>query len=349
MVKHISRRSTAILAGALILVAAAGAVTAAPLLGLFSTRPHQTPLPMQGASSHVQGSSSQAATTPRGTGPASVQLVTQDLTPNSHLTVTGGGFGGGEQVSVTIEDALGHPYERVTLLAGADGRLRATSLALPPQLGAGDYRLLAVGNASHRKASVAFRMHDTPPAVTLDAYTSKPGAGIAFAGSGFIPGETVNVYLGTSKVSLASLQATDRGAVNGRLEVPALPAGNYMLTFVGKSGQTPISMGFNIQGFAAWVVLSRYMLTSGEGLGFTGQGFSPGEQVFVYLNAPRGTPAMRLTADSSGRVVAQDTWVPSGVSGQNTLMLAGRSSGATAKAEFTIEPAAQPTPTAPAP
>jgi hypothetical protein len=192
-------------------------------------------------------------------------------------------------------------------------------------------------------------MHDAPPTVALDAYTSQPGAAIGFAGSGFIPRETVNVYLGTPALSLAHVAATDRGTVSGRLEIPILSPGNYTLTFVGKSGQTPVSVGFNIQGFAAWVVLDHYALTAGEGLGFIGQGFSPSEQVFVYLNSSRGTPAMRLTADSSGRVTVQDTWIPSGVSGQNVLTLIGQSSKVTAKAEFTIVPAAQPTPTPQAP
>jgi hypothetical protein len=349
MVKHIRHRPIAMLAGALILVAAAGVVAAAPHVGLLSIQPRPATQSAQAPSSRVGESSPQVAASPHGTGSASVQLAAQDLTPNSHLTVTGAGFGGGEQLSVTIEDTLGHPYQRATLLVGADGRLRASSLALPPQLGAGDYRLLVVGNTSHRKASVAFHMHDAPPTIALDAYTSQPGAAIGFAGSGFIPRETVNVYLGTPALSLAHVAATDRGTVSGRLEIPILSPGNYTLTFVGKSGQTPVSVGFNIQGFAAWVVLDHYALTAGEGLGFIGQGFSPSEQVFVYLNSSRGTPAMRLTADSSGRVTVQDTWIPSGVSGQNVLTLIGQSSKVTAKAEFTIVPAAQPTPTPQAP
>ncbi len=348
MVTYIRRRPVAILAGAVILVAVAGVVIATPHIGFFAIQPRPTSVSTQ-ETSGVQDSTAQEAASPGHANIASVQLATQDVTPSSHLTVTGVGFSSKEHLSASIEDALGHVYQRASLIAGTDGHLAATPVALPSQLGAGDYRLLVVGNTSHRTARITFRMHDVPPAVTLDAYTSQPRASIGFAGTGFIAGETVNVYLGASKTLLATVKATDKGAVSGRLQIPALPAGNYPLTFVGKTGQTPISVGFNIQGFSAWVVLNRYMLTSGEGLGFTGQGFAPSEQVFVYLNATRGAPATRLTADTSGRVVMQDTWIPSGESGQNTLRLAGQSSGATATAEFTIVPAAEPTPTVPTP
>src|SRR5262249_2350908 len=153
--------------------------------------------------------------TPPVPGSASVQLVAQDLTPTSHIALMGSGFVGGEHLAVTIMDSLARPYEQVTLSAGNDGRLRETALALPPQLASGDYQLLVVGSMSHRTASVAFRMHDVPPTVALDAYTSKPGQNVGFAGTGFIPGEVVHVYLGRASGQLASTRATDGGAISG--------------------------------------------------------------------------------------------------------------------------------------
>ena len=154
------------------------------------------------------------------------------------------------------------------------------------------------------------------------------------------------IYLGTSSAPLTRVRATDRGAVSGRLGVPALAAGTYTLTVVGAVSQTPASVGFNIQGFAPWVVLDRYALTPGEGVGLIGQGFAPSEPVLVYLNSSHGSPALRVTADPSGRIVVQDTWAPSGMSGQNVLTFVGQWSKATTSVEFTIlpPPAAQPTP-----
>jgi hypothetical protein len=66
--------------------------------------------------------------------------------------------------------------------------------------------------------------------------------------------------------------------------------------------------------------------------------------VLVFLNASHGQPALRVTADQSGRVVVQDTWVPSAVSGRNVLTFVGQWSKATTTAEFTILPAVEPSP-----
>ena len=76
-----------------------------------------------------------------------------------------------------------------------------------------------------------------------------------------------------------------------------------------------------------------------------GHGFAPGEQVFLYLNAPAGAigrqaawPVLHMTADLSGEVVVEDTWSPDGlIRGTNMLTFVGQSSQATALAEFMVQ------------
>lgn len=327
------------------LVSAAALVTA---IGVVVALALSGPQPPRGAAPHARGSPAAAATPPK-PGSTSVQLVTQDLTPDSHLSLKGAGFVGEEQLAVTIEDAQGNPYTQATFTADKDGHLLDTPLALPPQLGPGEYQVRVVGSTSHRAASAVFRMHTVPPTVMLDTYAAKPGQSIVFAGSGFIAGELVHVRLGTAPAPLASVRATDLGGVTGHLQIPAMPPGNYSLTLVGESSDTPASVGFNVQGYAPWIVLSRYYPAPGEGVGILGQGYGPGERVLVYLNSTRGKPVLTVTADVDGRFVVQDTWVPSGASGRNELICVGQSSRATTSAEFTVQPEAQPTsaPTAP--
>jgi hypothetical protein len=310
--------------------------------------------PAQSATSNAPVSQPAAAIqTPQAAGgAASVQLAAHHVTPQSHLDVTASGFMSRESLVVTIADAQGNSYAQQTLIAGKDGRLAHSSVALPAGLESGNYQVLVVGSLSHRTASSTFVMHDVPPLVTLGTYTATPGQDIGFAGSGFLPSEQVKVYLGpTTSVPLTSVQATDTGAVKGSVHVPAMAPGTYSLTLVGATSQIPVAVGVGIQGFKPWVVLDHYALASGDHLGFVGHGFAPGEQVFVYLNSPRGQPALHVTADTSGQITGQDTWTPNAATGDNMLTFVGQTSKATTTATFTVLPpppsAAATTPTTP--
>jgi hypothetical protein len=333
MARLLRHRSFVFVAAAVILVVTAGAAIAAHYAS-GAGGSHARELPRTAV-----------AESPRGPGSASVQLSTQDLTPSSHPSITASGFLANEHLEMTVQDAKGNPYDLATLVAGPDGRIHITPLALPSQLGSGTYRLVVAGGTSHRTAITTFRMAVIPPTVVLGAYTSTPGQVVNFAGNGYIAGEVVKIYLGPSTVPLASAKATALGTVTGHLQVPTLPPGTYSLKMVGESSQFPASVGLNIQGFTPWVVLDRYTLMPGEGQGFIGQGFAPGEMVLVYLNATQGTPALRVTADFSGRVVVQDTWIPASVSGRNVLTLVGQQSKASTSAAFTVIPRAEPTTT----
>jgi hypothetical protein len=272
-----------------------------------------------------------------GPGTPSLQLAAPYVTPESPLRVTASGFLSGEPLAVTIDDGQGHVYEHLTLQADAGGGLRETSLALPVRLGAGAYRLIMIGGTSHHRASATFQMDNIPPTVTLDAYTATPGQVVSFAGNGFVPREMVTVYLGASSAPLFRTTVTAVGAVSGHLTIPSIPAGNYTLTLLGAVSRMPVSVGFNIQRFTPWVVLDRYTLAPGQREGFIAHGFAPGEQVFVYLNALHGTPALRVQADATGQIIMQDTWSPGASSGNNVLTFVGQWSKATTTVDFTVQ------------
>jgi hypothetical protein len=275
----------------------------------------------------------------QGTGAISVQLATPDVTPASHLSIQANGFQSREPLTVAIEDAQGQHYAQTTFQANGSGCVRKMTYALPTQLGAGPYQIIVTGDTSHRTASARFQMHVIPPSVTLDAYTATPGQVVSFAGDGFIPGELVALSLRTTSAPLLHVTATAEGKITGRLQTPKLAAGSYTLTLLGNISQEPASVGFNVQGFLPWVVLSRYTLTPGEGVGFIAHNFAPSEQVLVYLNVPQGTtgtPVLHLVADSSGQLVEQDTWAPNNaVSGANVLTFIGQQSNAVVQATFT--------------
>ena len=202
------------------------------------------------------------------------------------LQFTGSGFLPWEALAVTIQGQAGQSEARLaSIIADRAGQFSTATEAIPADLAPGTHTLLVQGQSSHREAQASFQLHWVPPAVQLDTYTVKPGQDFGFAGSCFLPNQTVAVRLGSPMGRrLAAVHATARGNVTGHVAIPLMPEGNYVLCFVGQQSQTPTSVGLNIQGFHPWVTLDTYAPSPHTRLGFKGEDFAPGEEVLVYLN-----------------------------------------------------------------
>ncbi len=185
-----------------------------------------------------------------------------------------------------------------------------------------------------------------PPLVRLDSYTGKPTHRFGFSGSGFTPGEQVDVYLGDLTAGpLATVVADSRGDITARdMVIPPLSPGDYTLSFVGFVSHTPAAVGFNIQGFHPWAVLDNYYITPHSGVGFTGVDFVPGEPVQVFLNTQLSSPVAQVTADADGRFEAKNAFQLPDLTGNNQLIFVGQQSQTEVTATFA---AATPPPTTP--
>ena len=187
-----------------------------------------------------------------------------------------------------------------------------------------------------------------PPSVHLEGYTGKPTQSFAFAGEGFVPGEQVDIYLGSQATQpLVTVSADSQGKIAARdVPIPMIDAGDYSLSFVGQASRSPFSVGFNVQGFRPWVVLDAYYLLPHSGVGFSGQDFVPGEPVQVYLNTRDSQPVAQYTADATGRLSAKSAFELPDLTGINRLVFVGQQSQAEIVATFAVaEPALDPTPT----
>src|SRR5262249_13891645 len=152
-------------------------------------------------------------------------------------------------------------------------------------------------------ARARFTVAYLTPKITTDTYSVKSSHTFGFTGSGFAPGEMVDVRLGgLGGAPLATFPSDPQGKVTGQnVPLPLVQAGRYVIYFVGEQSQNPVSVSFNIQGFSPWVVLDSYSLAPYSLVGFTGQDFVPGDQVDVYLDRQNGQPLLRVAADASGQ------------------------------------------------
>jgi hypothetical protein len=175
-----------------------------------------------------------------------------------------------------------------------------------------------------------------PPTVHLDSYTGKPTHAFAFSGTNFAPGEAVDIYLGDRTAGpLATVSADGQGNITAQsLTIPSTTPGDYQLVFLGRTSQSPASVGFNVQGFHPWVVLNNYYIAPQSGVGFRGEDFVPSELIQVYLNTRLSQPVAELTADTNGHFSVDNACSLPNVTGENQLIFVGQQSQTEVMASF---------------
>ncbi len=275
-------------------------------------------------------------------GPIFILLRAEEVTADARLNFLGQGFLNGEKAAVTVEDAQGHVEARLdTVNAAKDGRIDEVSVPVPSGLAPGPHVLRIAGTTSGRSARATFRLRWLPPKITLNNYTAKAEHTFGFSGNGFAPGEHVDVRLGgLGGAPLASFQSDAQGNVLGRdVLIPLVQPGDYPLYFVGRESQSPVSVGFNVQGFKPWVVLDNYSPPPYYHMGFKGEDFVPGERVQAYLGQRGGQPVAQVAADPHGQFNVKDAFeLPELPKGDNRLIFVGEQSGAEISANFVALP-----------
>jgi hypothetical protein len=190
----------------------------------------------------------------------------------------------------------------------------------------------------------------TPGAgLSLSPSSAPAGAAIVINGSGFQPGETVNVMFNGG--SIGTPTANTSGQFSQPFTVPNLAPGQFGLTATGQSSGRTTSTTFTITQPGPGLTLSPTQGAAGSELTVSASGYRPGETVQVTFN---GTSVGQDTADTNGAVSVKVT-VPSLGPGQYTVVATGQTSGASNSATFTIiavtpsataVPATTPVPTA---
>jgi hypothetical protein len=275
---------------------------------------------------------------------AEVALQSTSVTPDGRLTFAANGFAPSESTAITVEDGEGSVQARLApSTVESDGRINMMSVAVPDGLTPGPHTLRITGQSSGRFGHAAFVLQWQPPTVRLEGYTGKPTHTFSISGTGFVPGEQVDVYLGAQTTApMLTLAADNQGAITGRdLPIPLFGPGDYSLAFVGRASQSPVSVGFNVQGFHPWAVLDNYYVAPQGSVGFTGHDFVPGEVVQVYLNTTLSQPVAQVTADQDGHFSVNNAFTLPPLSGNNQVIFVGQQSQTEVTATFA---AAAPTP-----
>ena len=201
-----------------------------PATALGQTTGTPTPVPTNGS----------ATSTPEPTNAPNVSLSSSSSSglPGATITANGGGFQNGETVDVTFNgQSVGTP----TVNSGGTFSLSFNV----PNLGPGDYGILAKGRASGKSASSTFTINEGGGTLTFNPTQAAPGAQLTVNGAGFRAGETVELTFNGPSVATAT--ADTSGNVTWTFTVPAsLAAGQYGVTATGQTSGVVVNANFTL-------------------------------------------------------------------------------------------------------
>ncbi|MER3404300.1 MAG: hypothetical protein C4289_03285 [Chloroflexota bacterium] len=202
-------------------------------------------------------------------------------------------------------------------------------------------RYPVVGVSGSRTASATFRVtaatvsgSSAPTIVmSLSPESGSPRDYVTVQGSGFAPGETVELRWNDSSTVSATGKANSSGAVSIRTRVPLMPNGSRPVELRGTSS--------GARGILLFTVIEQVEVSPGSGqpgdsLLIKGRGWSAGATVDIFWNrtdTDPGTTMCTVVASSTGSFTCPVT-VPNGPSG--SVPVVGISGDLTASAMFNL-------------
>src|SRR5262249_30838837 len=163
--------------------------------------------------------------------------------------------------------------------------------------------------------------------VTLSSQQGPPGTAVTATGTGFQPGETVNVTF--NNTAIGNPVADTSGTFKVTFNIPQICAGNYQVDARGQTSGETAPATLTVGG--ATVSLSAASGPVGAALTASGSGFVAGDSVRLVF---AGSPITTQNADTNGNVMFNFT-VPNVSPGTYFVVLSARS-GAVASAAFGV-------------
>lgn len=228
------------------------------------------------------------------------------------------GFGAGDHVTVSVysgSSASGSPVQTLSAPVGSDGTY---SVAPSSTLADGQYTAVAgqddLAGGHGSSAANTFTISSTPPALTLDALSSKPLKtatptlqGNAATGNGASTTVSVLIYVGGSATGTAVRQLSGTRSSSGAFAIqvtPALPDGQYTAVAVqqglggvtGKSTAQTFSVKVHPPAVTLTAPAAGSKTSDAEPVfsGAAGDVFGDSSRVTVILYGGSSTAARRL-------------------------------------------------------
>ncbi len=252
------------------------------------------------------------------------------------VKVSGTLFGANETVKIYLDSSSTTAIGTVsTNAAGAFSKnvtVPATSI--------GTHKIHAVGQSSGKRKSLTFTVTaPPPPAVTLNPKTGPAGTSIQVTGTNYDPGESVKVYLNSTRTTpLATINANSSGVWVATITMPDTVGGNQRIHGVGQKSSKRAANTFKV---TPTVTSSASTGTARKTLTISVKGFTAGEVVEFFWD---GSSTREGTSTTNSNGVAQFTVKAPWTNGPHTGTAKGKSSKMEGSTTFSVVPNVRLTP-----
>ncbi len=256
--------------------------------------------------------------------------------PSQVVTFSGSGFAKEETVTVTEGQGI---TPLATFTTDKNGGFVATGgVTISTNMVGKSPVFTLTGAKSKSKASAAVQVGKYNPTISLSVYFAKPGADLSFSGSGFAPGEAIQLFEDKATVATATGITDAFGGFKAGLKttIPYAASGTtktYRVLGSTSGGEAVLSLG--IASLTPQVSLSNYYVQSGQTFLVSASDFAPSELITIQLDAKE---IIQVAADKDGVLTKQSIVLPFDKAVTTKIVLKGLKSGATASTTLTRAP-----------
>jgi hypothetical protein len=254
--------------------------------------------------------------------------------PGAAVSFNGSGFAPGEAITVT-ED-MGAAVVSTFTADTAGAFMLAGPVTIPFAEAGKTHVFHLAGGQTKASADATITVGTLNPQANPSDYFVMPGAKLTFTGSGFAPGEVVNVTEDKSGVVLSTVTASKKGAFKAAaaVTIPYTDAGNsHTFHITGLTSAASIDAAITVGALSPQISPSDYYIKPGSTYSVNVSSFAAGESVSLKL---AGTLLGIGYADKNGDATFAGLKFPSSKKASLTLVALGLSSTASASVDVSV-------------
>lgn len=249
------------------------------------------------------------------------------INPNYPVSFWGNGFGKNETINIFDSADPGKVLAHAT--ADKNGNFTGASALIPYAFSGTTRTFHAVGARSGADTTVQINVGQLYPQLLPSAYFVKSAQEMKVYGFGFAPNELVDLTVNGKLLMIVKADAKTNIA-SDPLVVPFTEA--LAISAKGELSGAGADLKLTTAKFSPWVNASKYYVTPGGPISFTGSDFAPNEAVDVSIGQASGAiqPFAVLHTDENGALQTNTETFPFGTPTKVSFAFKGETSGAVA-------------------